>query len=114
MTDGPHASRFGWLKNNNPPGDPSTAPRCGARTRGGKPCRSAAMRNGRCRMHGGASTGPRRAAGLSRSKRAAWKHGRYSAEPLAARRDARATMRALRWLLSRAIGLGSVLKRADL
>jgi hypothetical protein len=37
MTDEPRASRFGWLKNGNPPGDPSKALRCGARTRGGSP-----------------------------------------------------------------------------
>jgi hypothetical protein len=29
------------------------SPRCGARTRSGRPCRSPAMPNGRCRMHGG-------------------------------------------------------------
>ena len=37
------------------------APRCGAKTRGGVPCRQAAVRGrGRCRMHGGAkgSGGP--------------------------------------------------------
>ena len=33
------------------------SPRCGARTRTGRPCRSPAMVNGRCRMHGGASPG---------------------------------------------------------
>ena len=47
----------GWLKNRNSPRDPNSAPRCGAKTRQGKPCNSPAMRNGRCRMHGGASTG---------------------------------------------------------
>ena len=31
---------------------------CGARTRSGLPCRNRAMANGRCRMHGGKSTGP--------------------------------------------------------
>ena len=36
------------------------------------------MPNGRCRMHGGPSTGPRTAEGLARSRRANWKHGRYS------------------------------------
>ena len=30
---------------------------CGAKTRAGKPCQNAAMANGRCRMHGGKSTG---------------------------------------------------------
>ncbi len=33
--DEPHAKRRGWLKNGNPAGDPSTAPRCGAKTRKG-------------------------------------------------------------------------------
>jgi hypothetical protein len=41
------------------------------------------MANGMCRMHGGASAGPRTAAGLARSRRARWKHGLYSAEALA-------------------------------
>jgi uncharacterized protein YjcR len=31
---------------------------CGAKTRSGKPCKNAPMANGRCRMHGGKSTGP--------------------------------------------------------
>ncbi|MDO4657915.1 HGGxSTG domain-containing protein [Kingella sp. (in: b-proteobacteria)] len=30
---------------------------CGAKTRAGKPCQNVAMANGRCRMHGGKSTG---------------------------------------------------------
>ncbi|WP_143425473.1 HGGxSTG domain-containing protein [Gilliamella sp. Nev5-1] len=30
---------------------------CGAKTRSGSPCKSKAMTNGRCRMHGGKSTG---------------------------------------------------------
>jgi hypothetical protein len=34
----------------------------------------------RCRLHGGASTGPRTPEGLLRSKRANWKHGLYSAK----------------------------------
>jgi hypothetical protein len=38
------------------------------------------MRNGRCRMHGGASTRPRTSAGLAHSAQANWKHGRYSAK----------------------------------
>src|SRR5690625_7429325 len=32
--------------------------RCGAKTRAGNPCKNYAMANGRCRMHGGKSTGP--------------------------------------------------------
>ena len=33
------------------------APRCGASTRSGSPCRCPAMPNGKCRIHGGASPG---------------------------------------------------------
>jgi hypothetical protein len=49
-------------------------PRCGARTRAGNACRAPvvwlvgapAPRNGRCRMHGGLSTGPRTPEGRAR------------------------------------------------
>ena len=88
----PHAIRRGWLKNDNLPGDPNSAPRCGARTRKGTPCRAPAMSNSRCRMHGGKSTGPRTPEGLERSRRANWKHGCYSAE-------AKAVQRLIRWLV---------------
>jgi hypothetical protein len=51
----------------------NAAPRCGARSkRTGKPCRGAAMPNGRCKLHGGKSTGPRTPEGLERSRRANW------------------------------------------
>lgn len=53
----PHAKRRGWLKNGNPVGDFTKAPRCGAITRKGTPCQAPAMANGRCRMHGGCSSG---------------------------------------------------------
>jgi len=46
--------------------------RCGAKTRTGTPCRSPAMPNGRCRMHGGKSTG------APKGNKNAWKHGHYS------------------------------------
>ena len=61
-------------------GDPRAAPRCGARTRASAPCRGPAMANGRCRMHGGASTGPRTPEGLQRIVKARTVHGRYGAE----------------------------------
>lgn len=32
---------------------------CGATTRKGTPCRKAPLKNGRCRLHGGKSTGPK-------------------------------------------------------
>jgi hypothetical protein len=59
--------RTGPLRNGNPRGNPNLAPRCGARTRRtGCPCRAPAMRNGRCRLHGGKSTGPRPLEGRAR------------------------------------------------
>ena len=75
-------------------------PRCGARTRSGTPCRGAAMANGRCRMHGGPSTGPRTPEGLERSRRANWKHGRKSAEGMTRRKEAAAIRREIRRLIA--------------
>ena len=51
------------------------------------------MSNGRCRMHGGASTGPRTPEGLEKSRRARWKHGFYSAEAKAERRAFRGLLK---------------------
>ena len=77
----------------------NAAPRCGARSkRTGKPCRGAAMPNGRCKLHGGKSTGPRTSEGLERSRRANWKHGYYSREAKAQRSRVRAAILALRYL----------------
>ena len=71
----------GPLRNGNPRGNPNAAPRGGARTRtADQPCRSPAMANGRCRMHGGRSTGPRTAEGLERLRAARTIHGGYGAE----------------------------------
>jgi hypothetical protein len=56
------------------------SPRCGARTRACTACKGPAMPNGRCRMHGGASTGPRTPEGLQRIVQARTVHGRYGAE----------------------------------
>jgi hypothetical protein len=39
---------------------------CGARTRQQTACMCKALLNGRCRLHGGLSTGPRTAAGKAR------------------------------------------------
>src|SRR5580693_2962462 len=55
--------------------------RCGARTRSGSGCRSAAMPNGRCRMHGGMSPG------APKGNKNAFKHGHYAAEAIASRRE---------------------------
>ena len=63
------------------------APRCGARTRAGCPCRAPAIRGKlRCRMHGGRSTGPRTAEGLARLRAAHTIHGCYTAEARALNR----------------------------
>lgn len=57
-----------------------SAARCGAMTRGHTTCQAGAMPNGRCRVHGGVSTGPRTAEGLARIRVARTKHGLRSAE----------------------------------
>jgi len=44
------------------------ATRCGAKTRKGTPCRCRGFgRGGRCKLHGGMSTGPKTAEGLKRT-----------------------------------------------
>jgi ribosomal protein L32 len=68
---------------------------CGARTRSGASCKSPAMQNDRCRMHGGTSTGPRTSEGLERMRRANTRHGIYSQE-------SRRQMRAIRKLVREA------------
>jgi len=59
------------------------------------------MRNGRCRMHGGASTCPRTPEGLARSRRSRWKHGRYSSESKAEQKRVRELVQQSRELLKR-------------
>jgi hypothetical protein len=50
-------------------------------------------------MHGGPSTGPRTPEGLERSRKARWKHGRYSAKAVQDRHELRALLRHVRELL---------------
>jgi len=58
------------------------APRCGAQTRGGSPCRKYPIRwRRRCRLHGGAQ-----GSGARPGNRSALKHGRANTAALAARR----------------------------
>ena len=92
--------RRGRLKNGNPSGDYMAAPRCGACTRAGTACRQPAMKNGRCRFHGGKSTGPRTADGLARSRAARRTHGAYSAEIIELRQAAAGHARRVRALLA--------------
>ena len=59
--------------------------RCEARTRTGTPCqRPARLPVGHCRLHGGASTGPRTKDGLQRLTAARTTHGKYTKEKRAA------------------------------
>ncbi|MES2497831.1 MAG: glucan biosynthesis protein [Pseudomonadota bacterium] len=80
----------------------ATAPRCGARTRQGAPCRSPAVQGrARCRMHGG------KGSGAPRGNRNAWKHGGRSAWIRAVARYLRATSPvAIRALLAGGAGAG--------
>ena len=79
MADEPQNPRRGSLKNGNPPGDFRTAARCGAKTRRGTPCQCPGMKtNGRCRVHGGLSTGPKTPEGIERIRQSRTKHGIYS------------------------------------
>jgi hypothetical protein len=90
----------GRLKNGNPSGDYLKSPRCGARTRAGCCCRQPAMANGRCRMHGGLSTGPRTPEGLARCRTTRLVHGCRTRAHLALRSRAAHAARRLRALTS--------------
>ena len=85
-------------RRNNPTHQPSRmsrAPRCHARTRSGKPCRSPAVKGKRrCRMHGGAA-----GTGAPAGNRNALRHGRYTALAIAMRREMRALLRRSRELM---------------
>jgi hypothetical protein len=78
-----------WQRRRRSGRRPKFRPQVRSQDSPGTACQSPAMANGRCRMHGGASTGPRTADGLERSRRARWKHGLYSAEALAEQKRVR-------------------------
>jgi hypothetical protein len=64
------------------------APRCGAKTRNGTPCRAPAVKGKyRCRMHGGAA-----GSGAPKGNVNALKHGLYTKERLAQRKRANAVL----------------------
>ena len=94
----------GWLKNGNLGGDLTKAARCEAKTRRGTACQCPAMTNGRCRLHGGMSTGPRTAEGIERIRRAVTKHGRYSKEARAEHAHFRELVRNCRAVLQEISG----------
>ncbi len=69
--------------------------RCGARTRAGGSCRAPAVRaKRRCRMHGGAA-----GSGAPRANQNARKHGLFTAEAIAERRQIRVLLGDARKLL---------------
>jgi hypothetical protein len=109
------ALRRGRLKNGNPSGDYLSAPRCGAKTRAGCPCRQPAMQNGRCRLHGGKSTGARTAEGRRRARTARLVHGRRTAAVIGLRSAASAVSRRLAWMtdLARNFPAGHGVDRSD-
>jgi uncharacterized protein YjcR len=72
-----------------------SSPRCGAKTRSGKPCMSPAVHGKkRCRMHGGAP-----GSGAPRGNKNALKHGLYTREAIEERRQLRTLMRQSRLLI---------------
>jgi hypothetical protein len=69
--------------------------RCGAKTRSGGTCRSPAVRGKkRCRMHGGA-----RGSGAPRANQSARKHGRFTRDAIAERRQIQTLLGEARKLL---------------
>ena len=57
--------------------------RCGAKTRRGTACqRPANKKNGRCRLHGGASTGAKTEEGLARISATNLRHGKFTKDKL--------------------------------
>jgi hypothetical protein len=77
------------------------APRCGARTRRGTSCQSPTVRGKvRCRMHGGTD-----GIGAPCGNHNALKHGRYTTEAIARRREVAALLRACRDRLGTMRGL---------
>jgi hypothetical protein len=80
-----------------------SCPKCGAKTRSGKPCQGPAMRGRqRCRMHGAQAGAP---CGQANGK---WRHGLRSAEVVEARRAMRILMRQLREEIEALGAAGSV------
>ncbi len=71
------------------------SPRCGAKTRSGGACRSPAVRGKkRCRMHGGAA-----GSGAPKANQNARKHGLFTRDAIAGRRQIQALLDDARKLL---------------
>ena len=54
------------------------------------------MKNGRCRLHGGKSTGPKTQEGIERIRKAHLKNGRYTREAIAERKEFNELLRTLK------------------
>ena len=71
--------------------------RCGATARRGTACqRPANKKNGRCRLHGGASTGARTKEGLARISAANLRHGKFTRDKIGKRHENVSKGRAIR------------------
>lgn len=71
--------------------------RCGAKTRRGTACqRPANKKNGRCLLHGGASTGAKTEEGRARISVANLRHGNFTKDKLEKRRENAAKGREIR------------------
>jgi hypothetical protein len=82
LTKGAVKIGLNWRFGPNWPGQ-----RCEARTRKGTACqRPARLPVGRCRLHGGSSTGPTTEEGLARLTASKIKHGKFTKEKRAAAR----------------------------
>ena len=64
----------------------NNAKKCGAKIRSGKPCKAPAMKNGKCRLHGGKSTGAKTKGGIAKIKKANLKSGFYTKEAIKERK----------------------------
>ncbi len=74
------------LKNGNKPFDLTKAKTCGAKNKKGLPCKAKAMKNGKCRLHGGKYTGAKTEEGKRRRNKANFKHGIFSKEWIATKK----------------------------
>ena len=82
----------GHIRNSGPM---LASPRCGAKTRPGYSCRSPAVHgNKRCRMHGGAP-----GSGARKANQNARKHGLFTTDAIAERRQIQALLREARKFL---------------
>ncbi len=73
---------------------------CGATSkRSGLPCSQPAMKNGRCRFHGGKSTGAKTLEGKQAQRQANLKAGLYTKEAIAERQQVRELLNQCKALL---------------